>query len=212
VVPLGEDRFVAWIGDVQGKGPEAAAIAALARYTLRAETRHEVRAAQLLRSLNEAVLAQSDLGDRLLTAACIRGEAKGNQLELEVAIAGHPAPLLVRRGQPCAEWRSSGPLIGFEHSEFSTDRIVLGPGEFVVLYTDGLTDAHAPQRFVRSEELCRSVDELERLSLGDVLDGLLARAGDTEGGIPRDDIALLGLHFAPRTPRGAGSLAGAHTG
>jgi PAS domain S-box-containing protein len=212
VIRLGEDHFVAWIGDVQGKGPEAAAIAALARYTLRAEIRHEHQPARLLQSLNEAVLAQSDLGDRLLTAICLRGEAKGNRLELEMAIAGHPSPLLVRPDQPCVEWGSSGPLIGFEHSEFISASMTLEPGEVLVLYTDGLTDAHAPRRFLRSEELCRSVDELERLSVGDVLDGLLARAGDAAGDVPRDDIALLGLGFAPRTARGAASLAETHTG
>jgi sigma-B regulation protein RsbU (phosphoserine phosphatase) len=212
VIRLGEDHFVAWIGDVQGKGPEAAAIAALARYTLRAEIRHEHEPARLLQSLNEAVLAQSDLGDRLLTAICLRGKATGDRLKLDMTIAGHPSPLLVRPGQPCVEWGSSGPLIGFEHSEFISDSMTLEPGEVLVLYTDGLTDAHAPRRFLRSEELCRSVDELERLSVGDVLDGLLARAGDAAGDVPRDDIALLGLGFAPRTARGAASLAETQTG
>jgi PAS domain S-box-containing protein len=212
VLRLGEDQFIAWIGDVQGKGPEAAAIAALARYTLRAEIRHELQPARLLQSLNEAVLAQSDLGERLLTAICLCGQAKGDRLELEMAIAGHPAPLLVRRDQPCVEWGSSGPLIGFEHSDFSSDSIALEAGEVLVLYTDGLTDAHAPRRFVRSEDLCRSVDKLERLSVGEILDGLLARAGDTAGDVPRDDIALLGLAFAPRTAAGAASLAETHSG
>ena len=207
VLRLGEDQFVAWIGDVQGKGPEAAAIAALARYTLRAEIRHELNPARLLQSLNEAVLAQSDLGDRLLTAICLRGEVKGDRLELDMAIAGHPSPLLVRSGQSCVEWGSPGPLIGFEHSEFVPHSIALEPGELLVLYTDGLTDAHAPQRFLRTDDLCRSVDELERPSVGDILDGLLARAGDAPGDLPRDDIALLGVAFAPRTARDAASLA-----
>jgi PAS domain S-box-containing protein len=212
VLRLGDEQFMAWIGDVQGKGPEAAAIAALARYTLRAEIRHELQPARLLQSLNEAVLAQSDLGDRLLTAICLRGEVKGDRLELEMAIAGHPSPLLVRRDQPCVEWGAPGPLIGFEHSEFVAHSIALEAGELLVLYTDGLTDAHAPQRFLRIDDLCRSVDALERFSLGEILDGLLARAGNAPDDVPRDDIALLGLAFAPRTARGAASLAETHSG
>jgi PAS domain S-box-containing protein len=207
VLRLGEEGFVAWIGDVQGKGPEAAAMAALARYTLRAETRHETKPALLLEALNEAVLAQSELVERLLTAACIVGEVKGDRLELEVAIAGHPAPLLARRDRPCEEWGSAGPLIGFEDATFSGDRLTLEPGELLVLYTDGLTDAHAPHTFIRSEDLCRSVDALERWSLGDVLDRLLARAAQNDDNIPRDDIALLGLQFAPRAVRSASPLA-----
>src|SRR5207248_2234090 len=115
VLDLGEGRFVAWVGDVQGKGPQAAAAAALARYTLRAETRHEASPARLLQALNDAVLAQSEPGDRLLTAACVAGSVNGDALELELAIAGHPSPLLMRRDDPCREWGSSGPLIGFEN-------------------------------------------------------------------------------------------------
>jgi PAS domain S-box-containing protein len=212
VVDLGEGRFVAWIGDVQGKGPNAAAVAALARYTLRAETRHGTRPGRLLQALNEAVLAQSEPGDRLLTAVCLAGEVSGDVLELEVAIGGHPAPLVMRHDQPCTEWGGSGTLIGFEHVTFSSATLTLEPGELVVLYTDGLTDAHAPRQFVVAEELCARADELDRTSLGDVLDSLLDRASGPRNDLPRDDIALLGLQFAPRAAQGAGALVAAQRG
>lgn len=207
VIDLGEGRFVAWIGDVQGKGPDAASVAALARYTLRAETRHGSRPGRLLQALNEAVLGQSEPGDRLLTAVCLSGEETGGMLELEVAIAGHPPPLLMRRDQPCTEWGSSGTLIGFEHVTFTSSHLTLEAGELLVLYTDGLTDAHAPRQFVVTEELCRRVDEIDRASLGDVLDSLLDRANSGGNDLPRDDIALLGMQFAPRVARGANPLA-----
>jgi serine phosphatase RsbU (regulator of sigma subunit) len=206
VLDLGEGRFVAWIGDVQGKGPEAAAVAALARYTLRAETRHESHPARLLQALNQAVLEQSEPGDRLLTAVCVTGAVNDDVLDLEMAIAGHPPPLLMRRDQPCAEWGKPGTLIGFESVTFNTSTLALEPGELLVLYTDGLTDAHAPRRFVMSEQLCRLADGLDRSSIGEVLDSLLDGAGAGDGGLPRDDIALLGLQFAPRTRRGASPL------
>jgi PAS domain S-box-containing protein len=205
VVDLGEDRFVAWIGDVQGKGPNAAAVAALARYTLRAETRHGSRPGRLLQALNEAVLAYSEPADRLLTAICVAGEVSGEVLELEVAAAGHPPPLLMRQGQPCEELGASGTLIGFEQVTFTSLSVTLEPEELLVLYTDGLTDAHAPRRFVMSEDLCRRADELDRSNLGDVLDSLLDRASGSSNELPRDDIALLGLQFAPHTVRGGGA-------
>jgi PAS domain S-box-containing protein len=197
VVDLGDGCFVAWIGDVQGKGPQAAAVAALARYTLRAETRHESRPGQLLQALNEAVLSQSEPGDRLLTAACITGTVTDDHLDLELAIAGHPHPLLMRHDRPCAEWGPSGPLIGFENAGFTSKKVALEPGELLVLYTDGLTDAHAPRRVVVAEDLCRKADQLDRSSLGDVLDWLLESAGADQNDLPRDDIALLGIQFAP---------------
>jgi PAS domain S-box-containing protein len=209
VLDLGEGRFVAWIGDVQGKGPEAAAAAALARYTLRAETRHESSPTRLLQALNEAVLSQSEPGDRLLTAACVAGAVNGETLDLELAIAGHPPPLLMRHDQPCMEWGTLGPLIGFDNAQLSSSRLALEPGDLLVLYTDGLTDAHAPRRFLVVEELCRLADLLDRSSLADVLDWLLDSAGAEDINLPRDDIALLGLQFAPRTVRGANRLVSA---
>jgi serine phosphatase RsbU (regulator of sigma subunit) len=212
VLELGEGRFVAWIGDVQGKGPDAAAVAALARYTLRAETRHGTRPGHLLQSLNEAVLAQGEAGDRLLTAICIAGEVSGDVLELEVAIAGHPAPLVMRHHQPCAEWGNTGTLIGFDNVTFTSATLTLEPGELIILYTDGLTDAHAPRQFVASEELCARADELDRSDLGDVLDSLLDRASGPRDDLPRDDIALLGIQFAPRAARGADALMAAQRG
>lgn len=212
VIDLGEGRFVAWIGDVQGKGPAAAAVGALARYTLRAETSHQARPARLLQALNEAVLSQNDPGERLLTAACVAGAVNGDRLELELAIAGHPPPLLLRHDHPCAEWGSSGPLIGFDATTFVSDTVTLEPGELLVLYTDGLTDAHAPRRFLVAEELCRLADTLDRPNLGDMLDWLLDSAGAEQSDLPRDDIALLGMQFAPRTLRGADRLASAQRG
>jgi PAS domain S-box-containing protein len=206
VLDLGEGRFVAWIGDVQGKGPGAAAMGALARYTLRAETSHEARPARLLQALNDAVLSQNDPGERLLTAACIAGAVNGDRLDLELAIAGHPPPLILRLDQPCAEWGSAGPLIGFENARFSSEELALEPGELLVLYTDGLTDAHAPRRFLLVEELCRLVDTVDRSNVGDVLDWLLDSTRTGENDLPRDDIALLGLQFAPRARQGTPRL------
>ena len=174
-------------------------MAALARYTLRAETRHETQPGRLLGALNRTVLAASELGERLLTAICLTGEVRGDVLQLELAAAGHPAPLVLRDEDLCTEWRAPGPLIGLEGSEFASKRTRLAPGGLVILYTDGLTEAHAPRRVLSPADLCRAVDEQRGSSVAEVLDTLLARASGGERDQPRDDIALLGLQFAPRT-------------
>lgn len=198
VVALGPDRFVAWVGDVQGKGPTAAAVAALARYTLRAEVRHDARPAHLLEALNDALFSQGESAERLLTVACLTGEVEGDKLRLELALAGHPPPLLLRRGRQCMEWGTSAPLIGFEDTHFGQDALVLDPDDLLVLYTDGLTDARAPRRFVQPADLCRLVDRLAGSGLADVLDGLLVEGRGGDDDRPRDDIAVLGLRFLPR--------------
>ncbi|MCA1688875.1 MAG: SpoIIE family protein phosphatase, partial [Actinobacteria bacterium] len=87
--------WVAVIGDVAGKGAAAAAVTALARYTIRAVAMREDEPAAVLSALNEAMIRQLEGGDQFCTVACARLKpAAGPGLGLTVARGGHPAPLL----------------------------------------------------------------------------------------------------------------------
>src|SRR5919202_5192856 len=92
-----EDGWICAIGDVRGKGVEAASVTALARYTIRAVTLKDERPSEVLAALNEAMLRQLS-EDRFCTAACIRIEPEDGVAGVgtDVSRAGHPAPLLVR--------------------------------------------------------------------------------------------------------------------
>ena len=211
VLDLGDDRFVAWIGDVQGKGPTAAAVAALARYTLRAEIRHVSSPDQLLQALNEAVLSQSEPGDRLLTAVCVAGKVSGDVLELDVAVAGHPPPLILRRDQPCAEVGASGTLIGFEQVTFASAKLTPRPRRAVRALHRWPHRCSRPAR-VRGRGGAVPASRRAGPRRPRRRARLPARPRERRGKrLPRDDIALLGIQFAPRSPRGAGSLAAART-
>src|SRR5215218_10468084 len=96
LIRTSEDGWLAVIGDVCGKGATAAAVTALARYTIRAIAMREDEPSALLSALNEAMIRQLD-DEQFCTVACARLKpVEGAGFELTVARGGHPAPLLLR--------------------------------------------------------------------------------------------------------------------
>ncbi|MFE6092657.1 PP2C family protein-serine/threonine phosphatase [Streptomyces massasporeus] len=145
--PVAGNRWAFFLGDVCGKGPEAASLTSLTRYTLRAAAHHDPDPASALTTLN-AVLHERYTGDgdpRYCT--CIFGivEPGGEHGPATVRLAsgGHP-PALVLRSDGRAEFLPTpgGLLIGVvPGAPIGTVETVLAPGDTVVLYTDGLTEA-----------------------------------------------------------------------
>jgi PAS domain S-box-containing protein len=184
------------IGDVTGKGAHAAATTALIRYTLRAAALRSGSARELLEELNQAMLAQ-DASFCTVALLSIRPTASG-AAELSVCLAGHPAPLL-RAGANTTEVGTHGTMLGYvEHPELTETRVELEPGEILLLYTDGLTEA-APPGWTESQ-----LHDRLRACPTDDLDALLAHLealviSEAEGR-PRDDIAMLALRAAPEAP------------
>jgi serine phosphatase RsbU (regulator of sigma subunit)/PAS domain-containing protein len=199
----GEPR--AWMivmGDVTGKGPEAAVITALARYTMRTAALYEREPRRVLERLNHALLHDAEQR-RLCTAVCVRVEPgqdeRGALADLTVATAGHPLPIRVRPDGRIDELGRPGTLLGaFEPGHWSDVHVRLQAGEAVVLYTDGVTDARGDADRFGSERLERVVAAGAGLTAGTVAahidEALIAfQAGEQQ----RDDIALLVLRPPP---------------
>jgi len=131
------------MGDVCGKGVEAAKVTALARYTLRAEATQNLSPAAVLRRLNSALLDQRQ-GERFLTAvyATFRNTRAG--VAGRICTAGHPPALVRRADGRVQELGQQGTLLGlFEDVDLTDVRFRLGPGDALLLYTDGATEARA---------------------------------------------------------------------
>jgi PAS domain S-box-containing protein len=191
-----EDGWVCAIGDVRGKGVEAAAVTALARYTIRAVTMKDDRPSEVLAALNEAMLRQLP-EDRFCTAACIRLEPENGSagVGLDIARAGHPAPLLLRPGGPVEEVGCSGRVLGvFDDAELRDTSLRLMPGETLVLYTDGVTEARSPDGDFFGEDRLRkllgSCSGYDAASLAARIKDVIL---DFQEGYPRDDLAVLVL-------------------
>ena len=192
VFSLGQDDWMVVLGDVRGKGPEAAVVTALVRYTLRALAVTTRRPCLLLEQVNETLLQHSS--DRFCTAVLVRLRRREDGWRAQIGVAGHPAPLLLRVDDRTRQLDLLGPLLGVLEDVAYTDReVFLGAGDTLVLYTDGVTEASGPLGFFGDERLLRAIDSGRSSSPREVVDNLLGEVLDFQHGIARDDIAVLAL-------------------
>ena len=145
--PLSEHRWGVFLGDVCGKGAHAATITSMIRYTLRTAAVYDADPAAVLSTLNPA-LHERYLGDNRCFCTAIFGllTPDGDGFTLAFASGGHPEPLLMRAdGTAHYVTLPGGPVIGmWDDAEFITGTIRLDPGDTLLLFTDGLTEARTP--------------------------------------------------------------------
>jgi sigma-B regulation protein RsbU (phosphoserine phosphatase) len=146
--PLSRHRWGLFLGDVCGKGAHAATITSLIRYTLRTAAAYDPDPAAVLSTLNSA-LHERYLADGRCFCTAIFGllapDGAGEGCSLALASGGHPSPLLLRAAGT-AEYVTlpGGPLIGvWDDAEFAAATIRLDPGDTMLLFTDGLTEARS---------------------------------------------------------------------
>ncbi|CCH32203.1 SpoIIE family protein phosphatase [Actinosynnema sp. NPDC047251] len=153
--PLAEDRWGLFLGDVCGKGAGAAAVTSLTRYTLRAAAVYDNDPAAVLGNLN-AVLHHEYNGDDPRFSTVVFGllAPDGDGYRLRLASGGHP-PSLLLRADGTVEYLHTpgGQLVGIlPDARFVTATTRLGPGDTLLLYTDGLTEARTGSGYERYEE------------------------------------------------------------
>ena len=143
VFRLGGDEWGVIIGDVCGKGAKAASVTALVRYTARAAAAHSGEPADVMHEINAALADGPDADDRYCSAVFTRLRVAPGRVDVQSCSGGHPAPLILRAsGEVEAAGTTGGQLVGlFEEYESTCDEYVLGAGDVLVLYTDGVTEA-----------------------------------------------------------------------
>ena len=182
------------VGDVCGKGAEAAALTGFVRHTTAAYARETDRPGQVLTRVNRAMLEQ-DFEGCFATAILTRMRFRPAKVEVTVALAGHPAALIARSDGDAGEFGASGKLLGvFPDADIEEAFTVMNPGDALALYTDGLTEAHAPTRVLSVAQMIERLRDAPRSSPQDAIDALLGLIGtDTRVG---DDIAILAAQVA----------------
>jgi PAS domain S-box-containing protein len=188
-----EDQWYAVIGDVCGKGAEAAAVTALARYTIRAAAVRRRSPSAILRWLSDAMLQQGENDGRFCTIACAHLDVSRSPARVTVACGGHPLPLLVRADGATEELGAPGTLLGLVAHPHLQDRSAeLHGGDTLVLYTDGLTEAGAPERVWEPDELAATARATAGGPAAATVERLVAAAVDSAPRV-RDDVAVLAL-------------------
>ena len=139
LIPVNASLCTLVVADVSGKGPPAALQVAMMRGVVNAVSRTRSDLPLLMSTLNECLLARS-AAERFVTAFAATLTSCGR---LHYSNAGHTSPLWIRQDGRVVELAQGGPLLGvFPHSRFVQASVQLAPGDLLVMYTDGVTDAH----------------------------------------------------------------------
>jgi serine phosphatase RsbU (regulator of sigma subunit) len=185
------------IGDVSGKGAEAAAVTALARHTVRTASLQPAVPRELLGTLNEALLVQR-AGSEFCTVCLCRLVVDGERGVLTVALGGHPPALVLRASGVVEAVGDAGTLLGvFADPDLTDVSAALGPGDTVLLYTDGVTEAGPAGSEIGEDGLAELLGGLRGLSPEEIVDAVERAAVEAQAGRPRDDIALVAFALCP---------------
>ena len=190
VFQIGPAEWVVVIGDVCGKGVEAAIVTALARHTLRAAAMACSTPSAMLTDLNTALLTHPT--SRFCSVVAVRlAEADGGW-GTQISSAGHPLPVHRRSSSDVGDAGVLGGLVlGVrEQIRLRDVELFLPAGESLVLYPDGIPEARAGDEFYgehRLRALVAQSDESADALATALLDDVLAY----QGGSPRDDIAFV---------------------
>lgn len=195
VIDLGEGGWGAVVGDVCGHGHDAAALTGLVRHSVRAAVVNDPRPHQVLRQTNAAVVSQLD-EFRFCTATYVHTAPHGDGVRVVASGAGHPRPVVVRAGGGAELLECGGVPLGVVADPEPTEaEVVLHPGDAVVLYTDGVTEARNPGGLFGEERL---LEVLGAASGGtaEVIAGALDDAVRAHRSGRDDDLAILVIQVA----------------
>jgi len=195
VLAYGEDRWLLVIGDVCGKGPRAAAVTALARYTLRTAAMLDLTPTAMLDTLHRALRHQPS-GLALCTVCLATLDLGGKRARLTVTLAGHPPPLIIDADGGHRQVGTPGTLLGvLDPIEISEVEVDIEPGQTLLLYTDGLPEADRAGAQLGEQELFESDVERPDPSLVGLLTQIERAALRRANGRLRDDIAMLAMRL-----------------
>lgn len=192
---MDDGSWKALIGDVCGKGAEAAALMGFVRFTIRAASRQDTRPSEALVKLNRALLEELEAGKgEFCTAAIVRIRPEEDRVRLTIAVAGHPLPFILRADGTLEESGTPGTLLGiFEEIDVSDTIAELRPGDTIVMLTDGVFEAGREEGW-QEEAIPRLLADSAGLPPDVIADRILAAVADIED--PRtDDIAVLAIQL-----------------
>jgi PAS domain S-box-containing protein len=185
------------IGDVVGKGPEAAAITSLVRATLQAAVLRGDDPEAALRLVDDALRRRP----AVQFCSAVHGRLRplpGGGLDVRLLAAGHPPPLVLRRDGALEVVEITGTLLGVSpEPRFGAADVHLDPGDAVLLYTDGATELRGGDPWRGEAALRETVLASAGVRVADLVERVEHEALISSGGELRDDLALLALGAVP---------------
>lgn len=192
VYPSGDDVWSFAIGDVSGKGASAAAVTALGRYSLRAFSSTGRPPARTLGALNRQILNDQAMDETYLTVAAGRFRRLPAGVDVVFALGGHPPPMLVRSRGTVGKVGALGVAIGlFPDLRAEDTHVRLEPGDSLVFYTDGVSEARRGDQFFGEDGLVRCLSRLAGTDAEVQASRVLAAVLAFQDQRAADDIAVL---------------------
>ena len=210
VFALDRGRWAVVVGDVRGKGVEAAAVTGLTRHTIRSAALHMDSPRDLLTHLNEVLIrseadrpavASDDPAEawardepRFCTVGLAVVEPGPHGASLTVCVAGHPLPLVARADGTVETVGRAGTLLGVDRDvELHDVTVALAVGDTLVTFTDGIVERHEGRRFFEDDGVAavlRAESGAGR-SADEVAAAIEDAARHFVDGEPRDDMAVV---------------------
>jgi sigma-B regulation protein RsbU (phosphoserine phosphatase) len=191
VFQVGDGDWIVVMGDVCGKGPEAAVVTALARYTTRGAAVRQREPSLILQALNEVLVRHGS--ERFCTVTLTRLHETADGWTATICSGGHPLPLLARVGTDPTPVGRHGAILGaFDTVTLHDCEVRLRPGDQLVFYTDGVTEGRRGAELFGEDRLEAAVGGGGSARL--VAERILREALYFQGGTPTDDIAVVVVH------------------
>ena len=179
------------IGDVCGKGVEAAVVAGLARFSLRAAAVRTERLDEVMQRVNSALL-ESETTDRFCTLLLARFTRATGSWQASICCGGHPPPLLVRPGAAPVRVGRSGSLVGvFPDATYHHVDVPLTAGDLLVMYTDGVTEGRRDGELYGEDRLVALVTAGRDDKPGELAAALVDDVLRFQSGFAADDVAVV---------------------
>lgn len=189
--PLADHRWAFVVGDICGRGPEAARFTALARHSLRTALMLGHEPASAMATLNAALLESHNEG-RFCTAVCGVMRLEPEVTAVELAVAGHPPPMVLRTDGSVEELHATGPLSGvFPAAQYTQLPVGLASGDTIVLYTDGVTEARQGSDLFGIGGLRRLLESLNGHAPRDIIEAIIEAVTGFEATEADDDLAVV---------------------
>lgn len=191
-----DDDWTAVVGDVCGKGVEAAVLTGRVRQATRTAALVDRSPAQVLDLVNRVLVSEGE--GTFVTALCARVRRRGEDLVMSVSAAGHPPPYLLRASGGLERVAAEGTVLGlFDTHDYTETEVVLRPGDSCVFFTDGVLEAPGFEEQFGEDRLHRVLTEAPRSDVNAVVETVAMSLAEHIGDRAHDDIAILGLQNVP---------------
>ncbi len=192
--PLDDNRICFLIADVSGKGAPAALFMMTAMTMIKDYALNLDKTSEIFTAVNKRLCENND--EDMFATAWI-GIIDTRTMQLQYTNAGHDYPILLRPGQPCEEITANHGLFlgGFDFTEYEQDQLILQPGDRLLLYTDGVVEAHDQAEVLYGMDRLKQVLDDTRDCPGEqVLERVFEDVTKFADGVPQfDDITMIVL-------------------